>query len=304
MTIAASNERIERLHHSGTPHTRPTVLKRLELPRLPSSSSRVLISGALLTTIILLIAVFAPQLAPYDMAKMNPIDRLQAPSWTHPFGTDLFGRDLFSRVIIGSRYSLTVAFAAVLVGSVPGMLAGIVAGMQMGKIEQLVTLCMDAWLALPALLLVLVLAASLGRSTGTLIIALALAGIPMYYRLARGETLRIVSEPYLDSARALGANERQLLFYHVLPNVLPSLIVLIALRVGRMLLAVSALSFIGLGAPPPNPEWGALLAEGREYMQHAWWLTFFPGCAIAISVFSFNLFSDGLRDLLDPRLRH
>ncbi|MBN2471032.1 MAG: ABC transporter permease [Anaerolineae bacterium] len=264
---------------------------------LPSS----LVIGGVIVLAVLLAALLAPHLTPYDMAKMNPADRLQSPSLVHPFGTDPMGRDLFSRVIFGARLSLTVAGLAVTIAGVPGILLGILAGMYPGWLENILSRVMDAWIAVPSLLLAIVMAATLGRSTLVIALALGLAGISTYYRQARAETLRARGMGYVEAARALGVRERCVIAHHILPNVLPPLLVLLAFRTGGMLMAVSALGFIGLGAPPPDPEWGTLIADGRNYIAQAWWLTAFPGAAITITVFGLNMLGDGLRDLLDPR---
>lgn len=259
-----------------------------------------LLIGLTIVVVIMVIALFAPHLAPYDFAKMMPSHRLQAPSLAHPFGTDNLGRDLFSRVLIGGRTSLFIALVTVTVAAVPGILVGLLAGMYPGRIERLASRIADAWIALPGLLLAIAMSAAFGRSMLVLALAFGLAGIPAYYRQTRAETLRIRSELYVGAARALGAPEGQILRRHIIPNVLPPLVVLLSLRVGGMLVAVSSLSFIGLGAQPPDPEWGTLLADGRDYLERAGWLSLFPGLAIAVTVFGLNLVGDGLRDWLDP----
>lgn len=275
--------------------TRP----RIGIRGLPSS----LIIGGMIVLVIVAAAVLAPHLTPHDMARMSPAERLQAPSLAHPFGTDPMGRDLFSRVLFGARLSLSVAVLAVTIAGVPGILLGIAAGMYPGWLENVISRVMDAWIAVPSLLLAIAMAATLGRSTLVIALALGLAGISTYYRQARAETLRARGEGYVEAARALGAPEYRVLAVHILPNVLPSLLVLLTFRTGGMLMAVSALGFIGLGAPPPEPEWGTLIADGRNYMAQAWWLTAFPGAAITLTIFGLNLLGDGLRDLLDPRCR-
>ncbi len=282
----------------------PGALPKLLPLNAPASQRRyptALVAGAVIVLALALVAALAPQLAPYDMARISPADRLQPPSWEHLFGTDAFGRDLFSRVLYGARLSLAVAVLAVAIAALPGILLGVLAGMYTGFLESLLTRLMDAWIAVPSLLLAVVMAAALGRSTLVLALALGLVGISTYYRQARAETLLVRGALYVEAARALGCPELHTLRHHVLPNVLPSLLVLVSLRIGAMLLAVSALGFIGLGAPPPEPEWGALMAEGRDYLRQAWWLTFFPGLAIALTTFGLNLLGDGLRDALDPR---
>ena len=295
-----------------TVHTRQRRLSRItgvhwtvSLPTVtrPKRWSRTLIWGITLAAAIGLLAAFSESIAPYDIAKLAPADRLQGPSTQHFFGTDIYGRDLFSRVLVGARLSLTVAGIAVGLAALPGIFLGIVSGMNPGWLSNSFSRVMDAWMAVPGLLLAIAFTAAFGRSTFVLAVALGLIGIPTYYRQARAETLGVQNELYVESARSLGAKEFHILLRHVLPNVLPTLTVLITLRVGSILLAVSGLSFIGLGAQPPEPEWGALLAEGRDYAQQAWWLTFFPGAAIAFTVFALNLLGDGLRDLLDPNLQ-
>lgn len=280
-----------------TPLTEPNVPARMgRKPRMTT----VLWVGIVLVSAMLLLAAVAPFVIPHDVAAISPLDRLQAPSWTHPFGTDAFGRDLFSRVIYGARLSLSVTMSAVAIGAVPGTILGIMGGAERGWLERIMTQVMDAWLALPAILVALVMAAVFGRSLVVLTFAVGLAGIPAYYRIARAETMRISGETYIEAAQSLGATRPHLFALHILPNIAPTVVVMMTLRTGRLLLAVSALSFIGLGAPPPAPEWGALLADGREYMHSAWWLMMFPGLFIAITVYGFNMLGDGLRDWLDP----
>lgn len=262
-----------------------------------------LMLGLGLLTMFIGVALFADQLTPYGMAAMNPAESLQAPSVAHPFGTDLFGRDLLSRVLYGSRLSLAVALLAVIVAALPGMLLGMVAGLYPGFLSNGLSFLMDAWLVVPGLLLVIAMAAAFGRTTIVLGIALGIAGLPLYYRQARTETLRVRHELFIEAAESLGATHLHMLVCHVLPNVMPTMIVVITARAGGILLAVSAFSFIGLGAQPPEPEWGTLLSDGRDYLQSAGWLTFFPGAAIALAVFALNLIGDGLYDLLDPHKR-
>lgn len=271
------------------------------VPQSPRKKiSRTFVVGLVIVLFMLILALFAPVIIPYDVAAMSPADRLQAPSLSHPFGTDYFGRDLFSRVIFGARLSLSVTINAVLIGAVPGIIFGIWAGTQRGWFEHITTQVMDAWLALPAILVALVMAAVFGRSLVVLTFAVGLAGIPAYYRIARAEAMRISHETYIEAALSLGATRLHLFVRHVLPNIFPAMLVMMTLRTGRLLLAVSALSFIGLGAPPPAPEWGALLADSKDYMHMAWWLMWFPGLFIAVTVYGFNMLGDGLRDMLDP----
>lgn len=277
----------------------PGLLRQRKLRTRRWSASLVI--GLIILGGLIAVALLAPYIAPYDMAKMAPADRLQGPSWLHLLGTDAFGRDLFSRILIGARISLTVAALAVGLAALPGVLLGILAGMHTGLLEGFLTRLMDAWIAVPSLLLAVVMAAALGRSSLVLAASLALAGLPTYYRQTRAETLLVRESLYVNAARALGGTDAHVIRQHVLPNVLPNLLVLVSLRLGAMLLAASALGFIGLGVQPPEPEWGTLMADGRDYLYQAWWLTFFPGLAIALAVFGLNLLGDGLRDRLDPK---
>jgi len=293
-----------------TQSARPVLGERIRHPLLGRQSHRLpvllrrryptaLLAGGGMVLLLVLVMLLAPLMAPYDMTKIAPADRLQPPGWQHIFGTDAFGRDLFSRVVYGSRVSIAVAVLTVAIAALPGIALGTLAGMYT-PVDRILTRLMDAWLAVPGLLLAIVMVAAFGRSVAVLALALGLIGLPTYYRQTRAETLRVRGTLYVEAARSLGCREWHLLLHHVLPNTLPALLVLISLRVGGMLLAIGALGFIGLGVQPPTPEWGALMAEGRDYLRQAWWLSFFPGSAIAITVYAFNLLGDGLRDMLDP----
>lgn len=261
--------------------------------RLPSLPGRLGVGVAILS-LVALIVVFAPQIAPHETGGINASARLLSPNATYPFGTDSFGRDLFSRVIIGTRVSLGVAISAVMIGLIPGVLLGMLAGAYRGIWSALLTQAVDAWMALPGVLVALVMVAAFGRSLNVLALALGIATFPMFYRLTRAETLRADSELYVEAAESLGARRARVLLRHILPNIISPVIVMVVLSCGRMLLATSALSFIGLGAPPPTPEWGSLIAEGRDYMHSAWWLIWFPGLAIAFTTFGFHLVGNSL----------
>jgi ABC-type dipeptide/oligopeptide/nickel transport system permease subunit len=279
--------------------------------RLPNSDlitsrkwrfSPSLTAGLIIVCMISSFAIFSDYIAPYDIAKMSMSERLADPSWTHPMGTDLYGRDMFSRVLVGAQLSLNVALTTTAISALPGILMGIMSGLFPGILSKILSSLFDAWMAVPGLLLVVAMTAALGRSTWVLALALGIAGVPTYYRQARAETLSVSNLLYVNAARSLGARDSHIMLHHILPNIMPKLLVLITLRIGGLLMTVSALSFIGLGAQPPEPEWGTLLAEGREYMHQAWWLMFFPGVAIAATVFGLNLLGDGLRDFFDPNL--
>ncbi len=295
MTTSTWGKRLTTAHTAEQPvHLTPVSVKK----RPATWLSPAFILGGGIVLLLVMLALLGPHIAPYDMAQIAPADRLQAPSAAHFLGTDAFGRDLFSRILVGARLSLAVAALAVTVGAVPGITLGLLAGMYPGLPENVLTRVMDAWIAVPGILLAIVIAAAFDRSALVIAVALGVAGVPTYYRQARAEALGVRAALYIEAARSLGCQERHVLLRHVLPNVLPSLLVLVSLRAGGMLLAASALGFIGLGAPPPTPEWGALVAEGREHFRQAWWLISYPGLAIALTVFGFNLLGDGLRDML------
>jgi ABC-type dipeptide/oligopeptide/nickel transport system permease subunit len=207
---------------------------------------------------------------------------------------------MFSRVLYGSRIALQMSLLSVLLAAVPGIWLGMLAGYHRGWGEQVLSRVMDAWLAFPGLLLAIVLVARMGPSLNTTVVALGVVGIPSFYRLARSGTISARHALYVEAARAVGVHHSRILLRHILPNLASPLIVLVTLRIGTMLLAAGGLSFIGLGAQPPLPEWGALLASGRDYLDSAWWLALVPGMAFTLSVMGFNLLGDGLRDVLAP----
>lgn len=267
---------------------------RLRLP-LP------LIVGGVMFGLLCLVALLAPVLAPYDPTALSGDALLQPPSALHPFGTDAFGRDLLSRVIFGAQLSVRLSLVSVAISALPGTLLGMIAGYYRGWIDQVLSRLIDAWLALPGLLLALLVIARTDPSLDGAILALGVAGIPGFYRLTRSSTISLSQQAYIEASRALGAGGGVLIFRHILPNLLTSLIVLVSLRMGTFLLAGGSLSFIGLGAQPPLPEWGALLAEGRDYIDTAWWMFAFPLLAITITVMGLNLCGDGLRDFISRR---
>ncbi len=257
----------------------------------------------MLVATVVLGALLAPVLAPSAPDLVQPALRLKPPSSAHPFGTDAFGRDQFARVLYGARLALLSSVLPMLLAAVPGTLLGLIAGYRKGRLEQLLSRLIDVWLAFPGLLLAIVLVARLGPSLNTTVLALGVVGVPWYYRLVRGGTLCECEALYVEAARSVGASSARILLRHILPNLAGSVVVLCSLRLGTVLLAAGGLSFIGLGAQPPTPEWGALLNSGREYMEVAWWLPLFPGLALTWTVMGYNLLGDGLRDLLAPYVK-
>lgn len=251
--------------------------------------------GLALVILWLLAALLAP-LAPFPPDQVGAGGSLEAPSGLHLFGTDRLGRDLFSRVLVGSRIALGVALFGVIIAGGTGLSLGLVAGYFGGWLDQILSRFMDLWMAFPGLLLAVIVVARLGPSLNNAILALGIVGAPAFYRLMRSATLSARRTTYVEAAHSVGAPHRRIMLRHILPNVASPIIVFITLRLGILILAGGSLSFIGLGAQPPTPEWGALLAEGREYMALAPWLAIFPGLCITLTVVGLNLLGDGLRD--------
>jgi peptide/nickel transport system permease protein len=258
--------------------------------------------GASLLIAWVLIALFAHLLAPYDPLLTVGLAR-QAPSAAHWFGTDHLGRDVFSRVLVGSRISLLLGLISVTLGLLPGTLLGLLAGYYGGYVDVLISRFIDALLAFPSILLALVVIAALGPSIQNVMIAVGVATVPQYARLVRGSVLAIKVLPYVEAARVSGAGGLRIMFRHILLNANAPLVVLSTLQVGQAILIGSGLSFLGLGAQPPTPEWGLMSAEGRDVLRKAWWIATFPGFAILSVVVACNLFGDGLRSAFDPKMR-
>lgn len=259
--------------------------------------------GAVVFTLIVLIAIFAPALAPYDPAAQDPVNSLTGPSLSHPFGFDNLGRDVFSRVIEGSRQSLLVGLIAIGIAVTLGTLIGLLTGYYEGWIDTVFQRLIDILLAFPGLLLSLTIVAVLGPGLRNAMIAVGISLIPSYARMVRGSVLSAKHAAYVESARTIGCRDGRVIFRHVLPNVAVPILVLSTIGFAWSILIGASLSFLGLGAQPPAPEWGRDLSDGRNYLSIAWWIATFPGLAIMLTILSINLVGDGLRDALDPRLR-
>jgi peptide/nickel transport system permease protein len=256
-----------------------------------------------LVSLVVLLALLGPTIAPRNPSKLDLLSILQGPSAAHPFGTDNLGRDLFSRVIVGARISIEVAVIILSLSVVFGTLLGIVSGLAGGLVDEIVMRFTDLFLAFPAFVLAAAIAATLGPSLHNTVLALAVVFWPWYTRLARGQVLSLREREFVLAARVAGAGTFSIAVRHLVRNVLPVIVVQVSLDVGYAILATSSLSFLGLGAQPPAPEWGALITDGRSFIQTAWWWATFPGIALALTVLGFNLLGDGLRDWIDPRLR-
>jgi peptide/nickel transport system permease protein len=261
------------------------------------------VAGLAIVLCMVLIAAFASFLAPYDPLTINLIRRLQPPTLGHPMGTDELGRDLFSRVIFGARVSLGIGIVVMGIAASVGTIIGLISGYFGKFVDNLVMRIMDVILAFPPFVLAIAIAAAMGPSLINAMLAVAFVQIPKFARLVRGETLSVKENDFVSSARLVGADSLRIMFRHILPNCVHSVIILATLVVGESIIYTASLSFIGLGAQPPTPEWGAIVSVGRKYLMDQWWYPTFPGLMILIVVMGFNLLGDALRDVLDPRIR-
>lgn len=293
-------------------HAPPAVTSPVAEPPARSEWSRVWSSlrrnrGAMIglgiSLLLMVAALFAPAISPHDPTQMGVGGSLEAPSGAHPFGTDKFGRDLFSRVVAGSRLTLFIGVLAVGISCTIGSLLGLLSGYFGGKVDGVIMRAVDVMFSFPDILIALSVVALLGPSLQNAVIAVGISAIPWYARVVRGTVMVEHEKQYFEAARSLGAEHARLLLRHILPNALPPILVLATLGFSTAILSAAALSFLGLGAQPPEPEWGLELALGRDLMRQAWWIMTFPGIAIAVTVLGFNLLGDGLREALDPRQR-
>lgn len=259
--------------------------------------------GLIMSVLIVITALIAPWVSPYDPIAQDMNIQLAPPGWEHPFGTDSYGRDQLSRILWGSRVSLVVGIISVLFAMAIGIPLGMIGGYQGGRIDNLVNRFIDMFMSFPIVILGLLVLAIMGPGLIKIVIAIALAITPRIARLARGSTLTLKGKEFIEAARAIGQNNIKIMFIHVLPNILGELLVMGTLWVATAIIVEASLSFIGLGVRPPTPSWGAMIREGLDQLTNAPWLSFFPGLAIFLSVFSFNLIADGLRDISDPKLR-
>lgn len=264
---------------------------------------RAAMFGAAIIVLLVFAAVAAPLVCPHDPVQMNPADAFQAPSREYWLGTDEYGRDVFSRIVYGSRISLSVGIISVSISLILGTALGLMSGYYLGIADVVVSRIMDVLYAFPPILLALVMIAMLGAGVDRVMIAIGLVYTPLFARVSRGSVLAERGKVYVDAARMVGANNMRIIRSHILPNVLAPLIVQATLCMSFAILAEAALSFLGLGTQPPMPSWGMMLSKGRGLMYHSPWVSIWPGLAIMIVVFAFNVFGDGLRDALDPRLR-
>ena len=261
-------------------------------------------ASAAVFIVLILAAVLAPIVAPFDPLAPKPADRLQGPSLQHFFGTDEIGRDVFSRVIYGARVSLIVGIATVFIGVGFGTLLGIVTGFFGGWLDTIVQRALDSLMSIPALILAITVASAIGTGTINSIVPIAIVIIPLNARVIRSTVLSIRTRQFIEAAEVIGCHPSRVMFRHVLPNTLAPVFVLASIWLGNAIIIEASLSFLGLGTPPPNPSWGNMLSgSGRAFIESAPWIAIFPGLAITVVVLAMNLLGDGLRDALDPRLR-
>jgi peptide/nickel transport system permease protein len=295
--------------------TRPSALEpELQQAAQPSHSlwrdaaqrlmrDRAAMVGLVIVLLLIIVAIAAPSIVPHPPNDQSFRIKLKPPTSEHLFGTDEFGRDIFSRVLVGTRVALFVGIVPVVAALFAGVALGLIAGYYGGLTDQITMRVIDVLLAFPWLLLAIGIMAILGPGVENVVIAVAIVNIPAFARIVRGSVLSIKEKEFVEAARAMGQPDPTIIVRHVLANAWAPIIVLATLSIGQAIIYAAGLSFIGLGTQPPNADWGVMLTSGREYLRDAPWLGFFPGLAILITVLAFNLFGDGLRDALDPRLR-
>ncbi|WP_349925539.1 ABC transporter permease [Bacillus altitudinis] len=264
---------------------------------------KLAVIGTVIVFLFLILAIFAPLIAPYGINEQSLGERFSAPSAAHWFGTDDFGRDIFSRVVHGARISLWVGFFSVLGSVILGTLLGLMAGYGGRLLDAVISRLFDILLAFPSILLAIAIVSILGPSLQNALIAIAIINVPTFGRLVRSKVLSIKQEEYVLAAKAVGMSQRRIVLRHILPNSMVPVIVQATLAIGTAIIEAAALGFLGLGAQAPSPEWGKMLADARPYLVQAPWTLFFPGIAIMLTVLGFNLMGDGLRDTLDPKMK-
>jgi len=265
--------------------------------------NRLALFGLVLIVLITFLTIFANVIAPYGIDDQDLLGRFQSPSGKHLFGTDNLGRDIFSRVLYGGRVSLSIGLFSAIFSMVIGIVLGSFAGFYGGKLDNIIMRMIDIMMAIPSMLLAISIVAALGPGIDNVIIAVGIGMIPGYARIVRASILSVKEQDYVEAARSIGADDSRIIIRHILPNCLAPIIVNMTMSVARSILEAASLSFIGLGVQPPSPEWGAMLSAARPYIRDYWHVITFPGLAIMAIIFGLNLFGDGLRDALDPRLK-
>lgn len=253
--------------------------------------------------LLLIISIIGPYIIPYGPTEINYDNVLQGPSLKHWAGTDEFGRDIFSRIIVGTRISLSIGFSSVFIGAALGTILGLISGYFGKWIDNVIMRFCDILFAFPGILLAIGIIAILGPGLINVVVAVSIFTIPIFARIVRSSTLAVKSTLYVEATRSIGAKHKRIIWKHVFPGTLSSIIVYFTMRLGLAILTAASLSFLGLGAQPPTPEWGAMLSSGRDYINNYPYITLFPGIAIFLTVLAFNLLGDGLRDALDPKIK-
>ncbi|HVC79091.1 MAG TPA: ABC transporter permease [Chloroflexota bacterium] len=288
---------------AGAPTPRYTLLQKLR--RRPLTRHFLLnplnLFGLVIVIVVLVLAVIGPYITPYSPTVPDYTSMLSGPTHAHLFGTDFIGKDVFSRILAGARYSLGTAAAVLGIAVTLGLTLGAISGYFGGWVDELIMRVTDMFLAFPALILALAVANTLGAGLQSAVIALAVGFWPWYTRLLRGQVLSLKNREYVEAARSLGVSNVAIMWRHILPNALSPIIVELSMDMGYAVLDISALSYIGLGAQPPSPEWGAMIVAGKDYLRTAWWVCAFPGIALSLTILGFNVVGDALRDVLDPR---
>ena len=297
MSLSSSDQALSQEREAPAPDTPfRDFLKRLLLNRSASM-------GAVILLVFLVAAILAPWITSHDPYHIDAAVALRSPSIEFPLGTDHFGRDILTRILYGSRISLTIGLIATGIAALVGMALGLMAGFYGGWVDDLIMRLMDVLLAFPGLVLALVMIVILGPSLFNVMVAVGFSRVPQFARMVRGQVLSVREMDYVSASKATGAGAPRVMARHIMPNILAPVMVLATVGVGTAILQAASLGYLGLGAQPPTPEWGLMLSETRQFLRFAWWTTAFPGIAIMISVIAINLFGDGIRDILDPRLR-
>lgn len=263
--------------------------------------NKMALSGLIIITVLILVALLAPVLAPHDPNEQLLEKALMAPCWDYPFGTDEYGRCVLSRIIFGTQTALFIGLSVTVVSALVGVAIGLAAGFYGGRFDEILMRLVDVFLAFPGLILALVVAGLLGPGLANVIFALALVGWMGYARVVRGAVLAEKEKEFVETARSLGASDGYIIFLHLLPNIISPVIVMASIGIGQAILGAAALSFLGIGVQPPTAMWGSMLSYGKDYLQSAPYLTIFPGVIIMVTVLAFNFLGDGLRDICDPR---
>lgn len=267
------------------------------------SRNKLAMAALVIVVLLILMCIFADIIAPYDYAEQDPTAKFQLPNGQHLLGTDNYGRDILSRLIVGGRISLLVSVLSVMLAIVIGGFLGAVSGYFAGTTDGIIMRLMDIIMAIPQFLLAVAVSVALGSGVVNTAIAIAIGSIPSYARLMRASVMSIKDQEFTEAARALGNSSMGILFKHIIPNTLSPIIVQTTLNIGANILAISGLSFVGLGVQPPTPEWGSIMAAGRQFIREFWPLVTFPGVFIMLTMFGFNILGDGLRDAMDPKMK-